>query len=138
MAGANLDSGSGPENSLGAAGLLSRMLVATGGSEPSLSALRFALHLARDARSRVEALTVEDIFLPPGALFAHGDSLAQLMRQAESLAAHRCVKPPEYAGRMTTPAWNLHTSPPCRLNRRESTALGAADEVFRIDTRAVR
>ena len=30
---------------------------------------------------------MEDVHLPSGALFAHGDSLSQLMRQAESLAA---------------------------------------------------
>ena len=88
MAGSNLDSGGGmPDPAVGAS-VLTRMLVATGGSEPSLSALRFALHLARDASSRVEALIVEDVYLPPGAMFAHGESLAQLMRQAEGLAAY--------------------------------------------------
>ena len=88
MADAKLDPTGSPEDSCGVSGFLSRILVATGGSEPSLSALRFALHLARDTTSRVEALIVEDVFLPPGILLAHGDSLSRLMRQAESLAAY--------------------------------------------------
>ena len=88
MAGTNLDSSGGTAGPPGGASVLTRMLVATGGSEPSLSALRLALHLARDASSQVEALIVEDVYFPPGALFARGDSLAQLMRQAESLAAY--------------------------------------------------
>ncbi|UCG15639.1 MAG: universal stress protein [Phycisphaerales bacterium] len=88
MAGANPDSSGGASDSSGGGNVLTRMLVATGGSEPSLSALRFALYLARTASSRVEALIVEDIRLPPAALFAHGDSLVRLMRQTESLAAY--------------------------------------------------
>ena len=88
MTGTNLDPHGRMPDPPDGAGVLTRMLVATGGSEPSLSALRFALHLARDASSRVEALIVEDVYLPPGAMFAHAESLAQLMRQAESLAAY--------------------------------------------------
>ena len=88
MAGANLDSNGGMADSSEGGGILTRLLVATGGSEPSLSALRFALYLARASSSHVEALIAEDILLPPAALLAHGDSLVRLMRQTESLAAH--------------------------------------------------
>ena len=68
--------------------ILERLLVAAGGSEFSLSALKMALHLATAAAGEVEALIVDDVYLPPGAMFAHGETLATLMRQAEQVAAH--------------------------------------------------
>ena len=66
--------------------LLSRMLVATGGSEHSLSALRFALHLAQNTSKKVDALIVEDLLFSPGAVYAHGETLTKLVQKAERLA----------------------------------------------------
>ena len=69
--------------------LLDRILVAVGGSEPSLSALRYALHLARECSSRVEVLIVEASRLPAEAQVVHGDVLVGLVKEAEALLCSR-------------------------------------------------
>ncbi len=74
------------ENSHSKPNLLSRMLVATGGSDHSLSALRFALHLARNTSKQVDAIVVEDLLFSPGTVYTHGETLTKLVQQAERLA----------------------------------------------------
>jgi nucleotide-binding universal stress UspA family protein len=62
--------------------LLEHILVGVGGSEPSLAALRYALHLARESASRGEALIVEELRLPGSAHLGDGDVLGHLVEEA--------------------------------------------------------
>ena len=65
--------------------VLEHILVGVGGSSPSLTALRYGIHLARAARSRLEALIVEDLHLPIEAEVCRGDVLSRLVDEAEAL-----------------------------------------------------
>jgi len=69
--------------------LLDRLLVGVGGSEPSLAALRYALHLARGGSGRVEVLVVEASRLPIEAQMVHGDVLVGIVKEAERLLRSR-------------------------------------------------
>lgn len=64
--------------------VLSRILVAVGGSESSFGALDYALDLARAANSHVAAFIVQETLLTPELIFARGQTLHHL---TEELAA---------------------------------------------------
>ena len=62
------------------------LLVGVGGSDRSLTALRYALEIARRTSAEVEGLIVEDVILSCKMFLGHGDSLARFMEEAERLA----------------------------------------------------
>jgi nucleotide-binding universal stress UspA family protein len=66
--------------------LFNRLLVGVGGSDRSLTALRYALEIARRTSSEVEGLIVEDVTLSCRLFLGHGDSLKRFMEDAERLA----------------------------------------------------
>ena len=65
--------------------LLDRILVGVGGSGPSLSSLRYALHLARASSGSVAALIVEELRLPGIAVLADGEVSQRLMDEAQAM-----------------------------------------------------
>ena len=66
--------------------LFQRFLVGVGGSDRSLTALRYALEIARRTSAEVESLIVEDVILSCRLFLGHGDSLRRFMEEAERLA----------------------------------------------------
>jgi len=66
--------------------LFHRLLVGVGGSDRSLTALRYALEIARRTSGTVEGLIVEDVLASCGMFLGHGDSLRRFMEEAERLA----------------------------------------------------
>ncbi len=66
--------------------LFNRLLVGVGGSDRSLTALRYALEIARRTSAEVESLIVEDVILSCKLFLGHGDSLRHFMEEAERLA----------------------------------------------------
>lgn len=69
----------------GAKHLLDHVLVAVGGSESSMSALRHALRLARGSSTRIQVLIVEEFHLSDNAYLTHGDVLGRLIEEAQAL-----------------------------------------------------
>ncbi|MGB2984904.1 MAG: universal stress protein [Phycisphaerae bacterium] len=66
--------------------LFNHLLVGVGGSDRSLTALRYALEIARRTSAEVESLIVEDVILSCRLFLGHGDSLRRFMEEAERLA----------------------------------------------------
>lgn len=66
--------------------LFSRLLVGVGGSDRSLTALRYALEIARRTSSEVESMIVEDVILSCRLFLGDGDSLRMFMEDAQRLA----------------------------------------------------
>ena len=66
--------------------LFQRLLVGVGGSDRSLTALRYALEIARRTSAEVESLIVEDVILSCRLFLGHGDSLRRFMQEAERVA----------------------------------------------------
>lgn len=66
--------------------LFNRLLVGVCGSDRSLTALRFALEIARRTSAEVESLIVEDVVSSCRLFLGHGDSLRWFMEEAERLA----------------------------------------------------
>jgi nucleotide-binding universal stress UspA family protein len=66
--------------------LFSRLLVGVGGSDRSLTALRYALEIASRTSAEVESLIVEDVILSCKLFLGDGDSLRRFMEDAERLA----------------------------------------------------
>ena len=64
--------------------LLERILVGVGGSGPSLSALRYALHLARASSGSVATLIVEELRLPGAAALGDGEVSRHLAEEAQA------------------------------------------------------